>query len=80
MRTKAAMFHDYPPGDGEVFGKGRRYRIAELTDLYPEVLNAENFATHAGALADVQVIFATWGMPCFGDRHFSCLPNLEAVF
>ena len=80
MRMKAAMFHDYPPGDGEVFGKGRRYRIAELTDLYPEVLNAENFATHAGALADVQVIFATWGMPCFGDRHFSCLPNLEAVF
>ena len=77
---KAALFYDYPAVDGEVFGQGRRDRIAELTDLYPHVVNAENFNEHAGSLADVEVIFATWGLPRFTDHHFSVMPNLKAVF
>jgi phosphoglycerate dehydrogenase-like enzyme len=77
---KAAMFYDYPAGDGAVYGQGRRERVATLTDLYPGVVNAENFETHAAALADVEVIFATWGMPSFTERHFAAMPNLKAVF
>lgn len=80
MRTKAAMFYDYPPGDGEVFGHGRRDQIAGLTDLCPQVVNAGNFDKHARDLIDVEVIFATWGIPRFTDHHFSRLPNLKAVF
>ena len=80
MRTKAVLFYDYPPGDGDVFGQGRRGRIAELTELYPHVVNAGNFDGHAGFLADIEVIFATWGLPHFTNRHFSRLPNLKAVF
>lgn len=80
MTTNAALFYDYPAGDGTVFGQGRLERIAALTKLYPEVMNARNFDEHAGALAEVQVIFATWGMPAFGERHFAALPNLKAVF
>jgi phosphoglycerate dehydrogenase-like enzyme len=79
-RPKAALFYDYPPEDGEVFGLGRRERIAGLSELYPEVVNGENFDRHAGNLAEVEVIFATWGMPRFTEHHFASLPNLKAVF
>ena len=80
MPVRAAIFHDYPPEDGDVFGSGRLERIAEFTDLYPDVVNADNFDEHAAALADVEVIFATWGMPRFTDNHFSAMPKLKAVF
>ena len=80
MSKKSALFYDYPPGDGDVFGQGRRERIGELTDLYPHVVNAGNFDNHAEAISDIEVIFATWGMPRFTDHHFSCLPDLKAVF
>lgn len=80
MRTKSAIFYDYPSDDGDVFGQGRRERIADLTDLYPDVVNAGNFDDHAAALSEVEVIFATWGMPRFTDHHFSQMPRLKAVF
>jgi phosphoglycerate dehydrogenase-like enzyme len=77
---KAALFYDYPQGDGEVFGHGRRERIATLTELYPHVVHGRNFDQHAAGLAEVEVIFATWGMPRFCEAHFAALPKLEAVF
>ena len=80
MRRPAALFYDYPPLDGDVFSARHRTRIASLTDLYPHVVHAGNFDAHAAALADVEVIFATWGMMSFDDTHFERLPKLEAVF
>ena len=80
MPVKSAFFYDYPPADGDVFGLGRRERIAGMTDLYPEVVTGGNFDDHAAALSDVEVIFATWGIPRFTDHHFSRMPGLKAVF
>jgi phosphoglycerate dehydrogenase-like enzyme len=80
MPKKAALFYDYPQSDGEVFGHGRRERIAELTELYPHVVDAGNFEEHAPNLADVEVVFATWGMPSLSDAQLARLPKLEAVF
>jgi phosphoglycerate dehydrogenase-like enzyme len=77
---KAAFFYDYPASDGDVFGGGRRERIAQLVRLYPEVVTGASFARHAPALADVEVIFATWGMPAFSASELSQLPSLKAVF
>lgn len=77
---KAALFYDYPVQQGAVFGQGRRERIEALTDLYPVVINRQNFSEHAGALQDVEVIFATWGIPAFQDEHFAQMPQLKAVF
>ncbi len=58
----------------------RDARIEMLTDLYPEVITGNNFDRHADGLAEVEMIFATWGIPRFTDRHFSAMPNLKAVF
>jgi phosphoglycerate dehydrogenase-like enzyme len=80
MPKKAALFYDYPQRDGEVFGHGRRERIAELTDLYPHVVDADNFDEHAPKLADLEVIFATWGMPNLSNEQLARMPKLEAVF
>ena len=80
MRTKSAFFYDYPQSDGDVFGNGRRDRIGDLTDMYPHVVTIGNFDDHAGSLSHIEVIFGTWGIPCFTDYHFSCMPNLKAVF
>jgi phosphoglycerate dehydrogenase-like enzyme len=79
-KKKAALFYDYPISDGEVFGQGRRARIAALTELYPDVVNAGSFERHAPHLGDLQVIFATWGMPNLSDAQLARLPKLEAVF
>jgi len=77
---KAALFYNYNVLEGEVFGQGRRQRIEALTDLYPVVINPDNFAEHAANLRDVEVIFATWGMVSFSDEQLTQLPNLKAVF
>lgn len=80
-KVKAALFYNYPSDiEGEVFGQGRRERIAELTDLYPHVVHATNFDEHAGRLADIEVIFATWGIPNLTPEQFAKLPKLKAVF
>lgn len=77
---KAAFFYDYPASDGDVFGGGRRERIAQLVELYPQVVTGATFASHASKLADIEVIFATWGMPALSEEQLAQLPALEAVF
>lgn len=79
-RPPAALFYDFPPLDGDVYAKKQRARIESLTGLFPQVVHAGNFDAYAADLADVEVIFATWGMMCFDDTHFERLPKLRAVF
>lgn len=77
---KSALFYDYSPIEGNVYSPPSRAKVAALTDLYPHVITAANFEQHAAALADVEVIFATWGMIRFEERHFKAMPRLKAVF
>jgi phosphoglycerate dehydrogenase-like enzyme len=80
MKPKAAFFYDYPLSDGDVYGQGRRERVAALTDLYPPVVHAGNFDGHAAQLGAVEAVFATWGMIRFEEKHFRAMPKLKAVF
>lgn len=80
MKKKAALFYNYPATDGDVFGNGRRARIETLTQLYPTVVHQQNFPEHAKKLEDLEVIFATWGMPALTDEQFTQMPRLKAVF
>ena len=80
MPKRAALFYEYPIKDGEVYGQGRRQTIEKVTDLYPEVVNLKNFDDHALNLRDVEIIFATWGMPRLSDEQLAKMPKLKAVF
>ena len=44
------------------------------------MINARNFDEHAENLRDVEVIFATWGMPNLSDEQLAKMPSLKAVF
>ena len=61
-----------------VYSEAQRKKIAEVTDLMPEIVNAGNF--DSVDLKDVEVIFSTWGMMCFTGEQLDRMPNLKAVF
>lgn len=78
--TKAAFFGNNPERLNMVYGAGRRERVAALTDLYESVVSTGNFAEHRPKLADLEVIFSTWGMPSLGPEELEALPGLRSVF
>jgi phosphoglycerate dehydrogenase-like enzyme len=63
-----------------VYGEGRREWLASVVKLYPTCVTHANFAEHAGNLADLEVIFSTWGMPALTRADLERLPSLRAVF
>lgn len=77
---KAAFFCNNAGTVDRVYAKGRKERIAGLTDLYPIMISQENFWEHVSELETLEVIFSTWGMPSLTDEHLDKLPNLKAVF
>jgi len=79
MKIKAAFFSE-PKTIDYVYAKGRKQQVAELTELYPTVINAGNFKDHLAGLADVEVIFSTWGMLNFSPEQLAQMPKLKAVF
>ena len=63
-----------------VYGRGRREQLAQITDLYPEMITSANFDEHVANLQDLDVIFSTWGMVPLTEAQIKQLPNLKAVF
>ncbi len=61
-----------------VYTAEQRQKIAELTDLMPEIVEAQNFDSFD--LSDVEVIFSTWGMMNFTPEQLDRMPKLKAVF
>ena len=76
---KSAIFTNMDLMAAGMYGGGRRERIAEITELYPEVINDTNFDQHASAMADIEVFFAAWGLPELGPERLEQLPNLKLV-
>ncbi len=84
-KIKAAFFNQavsFYDGDmlDYVYARGRRQQVVTMTDMYPTVITSDNFAQHAEALANVEVIFSTWGIPRLGDAELDRLPRLKCVF
>ncbi len=77
--TKAALFGE-PNQISRVYARGRKERVAALTDLYPHSVSRSSFAEHAPQLGDLEVIFSTWGMPALSESDLLRLPSLKAVF
>ncbi len=79
---KAAFFGD-ASRINMVWGDARRAEAATQTDLLPGTFDLsaiEADAAGAKLLADVQVVFSTWGMPPLTSAHLERMPRLEAVF
>ena len=75
-RFKSIFLSNNPKQIDYVYSAEQQKRIAELTDLIPGVLTAENF--DSTDLSELEVIFSTWGMMNFTEEQFAKMPNLKA--
>ena len=64
----------------DVYGMGRRQRLAAVSDLYPQVVSEKTFDDHAAHLAGVEAIFSTWGMWPLSVGQMARLPALKVLF
>jgi len=82
--VRAAFFSDDPPPKygalWRVFDEPRRRRIESSAYLEPQVISSSNLREHAARLGDLEVVFATWGMPALAGPQLDLLKSLKAVF
>jgi phosphoglycerate dehydrogenase-like enzyme len=57
-----------------------RVAIGKLVHLLPEPIEGAKWKMHTAALAEADVIFATWGMPKLDGEFLAAAPRLRAVF
>lgn len=79
-KLRVAFFGNDAERLHEVYDPARRARIAEIASLFPHVVTSASFASQASALADVQAVFSTWGMPELGPQQIAALRSLKALF
>lgn len=80
-----AAFFGAPDRIAHVWAQNRRANLEdELRNAGYRVLenhlDTRNFDQRAGELHDVELIFATWGMPALSPAQLDKMPNLRAVF
>lgn len=63
-----------------VYGMGRRDQLSTLTTLHPRTVSEENFDAELPHLRDVEVMFATWGIPTLTAERLDAMPRLKAIF
>jgi len=73
-------FFGNPQSIERVFAQGRREQVASRVRLYPHVVEREGLGEHLPQLENLQVIFATWGMPALTPEELDQLQSLQAVF
>lgn len=78
-KPKAAFFGN-PRNIDYVYADGRQDRVAELTELHPTVVGPDNLDEQLDALADLQVVFSTWGMFVPTEAQLDAMPDLKGVF
>ena len=61
-----------------VYGERNIARLQDVCCIKEGIYTAED--AEKGVLSDIEVIFSTWGMPCFTETQMSQMPNLKAVF
>ena len=77
---KVALLCDNRGSVDYVYGQGRREVLAQVVDLYPEILCSENLDDHAHILPQLDAVFSTWGMPQLTASELARFTALEAVF
>jgi phosphoglycerate dehydrogenase-like enzyme len=79
MTMKAALI-GYPPRIEVTYGGGRRERLADEFDLYPDIITKDNLNDKQADLSDIELLFSTWGMPALDSEQIALFPSLQALF
>jgi len=62
------------------FPRELREEVSSRLHVLPFEFEGEGWRGHAGALREVDYIFATWGMPRLDEAFLAAVPRLKAVF
>ncbi len=65
---------------GKVYAPDTLTQIRRNSHLREPILDASNVTAHPQTLADVEVIFGTWGMPVLDNNFLDLAPKLRAIF
>ncbi|MBE6390976.1 MAG: hydroxyacid dehydrogenase [Lentisphaerae bacterium] len=77
MKPKAIIVCNAPANIDYVYTKEVLAELAELTDLYPEIVTDLS----QGDFKDVEYMFSTWGMLAPSEEELAAyVPNLKALF
>jgi phosphoglycerate dehydrogenase-like enzyme len=57
-----------------------RAELGRKVLIHPEEINGAEWKNHSAALAEADVLFATWGMPKLDAEFLAAAPRLKAVF
>lgn len=77
-KYKSAILSANPSQIDYVYTPAQIQEIASITDFLPGIYSAED--VESGKLADVEVLFSTWGMVQLDDALLERMPALKAVF
>lgn len=64
----------------KIYSEQSKARIAELTNLIPQVLHYETWEGSKELLSDVEYIFSGWGMPTMDEAFLLAVPQLKHIF
>ena len=78
---KAVFMSENKAAIPNAYAESLRAEMAEVFEFLPDIYTLKDESEDRAALADVEVIFSTWGMPRLDEEQIkSILPNLKAVF
>jgi phosphoglycerate dehydrogenase-like enzyme len=78
---KAIFLCEKAKSIGNVYAPHVMERINRLAELDGRIYSRADVMASPESFRDVEVIFSTWGMPCFTEEEIEeCFPNLRCVF
>jgi phosphoglycerate dehydrogenase-like enzyme len=80
MTSLNALLIGMPNYLPKAYPEALRAEIGKKVRLLPETVSGSEWKNHTAALAEADVIFATWGMPKLDEEFLAAAPRLKAVF
>lgn len=80
MTSLNALLIGMPNYLPKAYPEALRAEIGKKVRLLPETISGSEWKNHTAALAEADVLFATWGMPKLDEEFLAAAPRLKAVF
>jgi phosphoglycerate dehydrogenase-like enzyme len=80
MTSLNALLIGMPNYLPKAYPEALRAEIGKKVRLLPESVSGSEWKIHTAALAEADVLFATWGMPKLDEEFLAAAPRLKAVF
>ena len=80
MTSLNALLIGMPNYLPKAYPEALRAEIGKKVCLLPETVSGSEWKNHTAALAEADVLFATWGMPKLDEEFLAAAPRLKAVF